>query len=164
MKTPPQYVSQLLALVLGGIGAAFVLMGALFTWMNLPVQGGGGWSFSALGLVLLVGAGLCLVWYGRRKALCRRLLERGVKVEHVGCSIEKWVWINWNTRSFTNIPGQNSPWVVRCSYRWEDKLHTVTSPLVWNQPAPVQYPVIYVDPKHPRRACIDVDTLSFLVF
>ena len=164
MKTPPQYVSQLLALVLGGIGAAFILLGALFTWMDLPVQGGGGWSFSALGLVLLVGAGLCLVWYGRRKALCRRLLERGVKVEHVGCSIEKWVWINWNTRSFTNIPGQNSPWVVRCSYRWGDKLYTVTSPLVWNQPAPVQYPVIYVDPKHPRRAYSDPDTLSFLVF
>ena len=115
MKTPPQYVSQLLALVLGGIGVAFILLGALFIWMDLPVQGGGGWSFSALGFVLLVGAGLCLVWYGRRKDLCRRLLERGVKVEHVGCSIEKWVWINWNTRSFTNIPGQNSPWVVRCS-------------------------------------------------
>ncbi len=47
MKTPPQYVSQLLALVLGGIGAAFILLGALFTWMDLPVQGGGGWSFSA---------------------------------------------------------------------------------------------------------------------
>ena len=77
MKTPPQYVSQLLALVLGGIGAAFILLGALFTWMDLPVQGGGGWSFSALGFVLLVGAGLCLVWYGRRKDLCRRLLERG---------------------------------------------------------------------------------------
>ena len=48
MKTPPRYVSQLLALVLGGIGVAFVLLGALFTWMDLPVQSGGGWSFSAL--------------------------------------------------------------------------------------------------------------------
>ena len=114
MKTPPQYVSQLLALVLGGIGAAFILLGALFTWLHLPMRSGESWVFSVFGLVLLAAAGLCLVWYGRRKALCRRLLERGVKVEHVGCSIEKWVWINWNTRSFTNIPGQNSPWVVRC--------------------------------------------------
>lgn len=163
MKNPPRYISQLLALVLGGIGVAFVLLGALFTWMDLPVQGGGGWSFSAMGLVLLVGAGLCLVWYRWKKALCRRLREKGVKVEHVGCSVEKRVWINWNTRSFTNIPGENSPWVVRCSYLWNDKLYTVTSPLVWTQPAPIQYPVIYVDPKHPRRACIDPDTLSLIL-
>lgn len=160
MKTPPRYVSQLLALVLGSIGAAFVLMGALYTWLHLPMRSGESWVFSAFGLVLLVGAGLCLVWYGRRKALCRRLREQGVKVEHVGCSVEKRMWINWNTRSFTNIPGENSPWVVRCSYRWNEKLYTVTSPLVWSQPAPVQYPVIYVDPKHPRRSCIDPDTIS----
>ena len=163
MKTPPQSISQLLALVLGGIGAAFVLLGALFTWMDLPVQGGGGWSFSAMGLVLLVGAGLCLVWYGRRKALCRHLRERGVKVEHVGCSVEKRVWINWNTRSFTNIPGENSPWVVRCSYLWNDKLYTVTRPPGVDPARPIQYPVIYVDPKHPRRACIDPDTLSLIL-
>lgn len=160
MKTPPRYVSQLLALVLGSIGAAFVLMGALYTWLHLPMRSGESWVFSAFGLVLLVGAGLCLVWYGRRKALFRRLREQGVKVEHVGCSVEKRMWINWNTRSFTNIPGENSPWVVRCSYRWNEKLYTVTSPLVWSQPAPVQYPVIYVDPKHPRRSCIDPDTIS----
>lgn len=86
-----------------------------------------------------------------------------MKVEHVGCSVEKRVWITWNTRSFTNIPGENSPWVVRCSYLWNDKLYTVTSPLVWTQPAPIQYPVIYVDPKHPRRSCIDPDTLSLIL-
>lgn len=163
MRQPPNFFSQLLALVLGGIGVAFVLLGALFTWMKLPVQGGGGWSFSAVGLVLLAAAAVCLVWYGRQKALCRRLREKGVKVEHVGCSVEKRVWITWNTRSFTNIPGENSPWVVRCSYLWNDKLYTVTSPLVWTQPAPIQYPVIYVDPKHPRRSCIDPDTLSLIL-
>ena len=149
MKTPPRYISQLLALVLGGIGVAFVLLGALFTWMNLPVQGGGGWSFSAVGLVLLAPRRYAWFGTGGKKALCRRLREKGVKVEHVGCSVEKRVWITWNTRSFTNIPGENSPWVVRCSYLWNDKLYTVTSPLVWTQPAPIQYPVIYVDPETP---------------
>lgn len=75
MKTPPRYISQLLALVLGGIGVAFVLLGALFTWMNLPVQGGGGWAFSAVGLVLLAAAAVCLVWYGGKRpcaAACGR--------------------------------------------------------------------------------------------
>ena len=163
MKTPPQYVSQLLALVLGGIGAAFVLMGALYTWLHLPMRSGESWVFSVVGLGLLAAAGLCLAWYRRKKALCRRLRERGVKVEHVGCSVEKWAWINWNTRSFTNIPGQNSPWVVRATYLWEGKSYTVTSPLLWSQPAPVQYPVIYIDPRHPRRAYIDPDTLSILI-
>ena len=163
MKNPPEFLSKLLALVLGGIGAAFVLLGGLFTWMDLPVRGGGGWTFSTLGLFLLVAAGLCLVWYRRRKALCRRLQERGVRVESIGCSVEKWVWITWNVRSLTNIPGENSPWVVRCRYIWGGKTYTVTSGLLWTQPAPVQYPVIYVDPEHPRRAYLDPDTLSFFV-
>ena len=39
MRQPPNFFSQLMALVLGGIGVAFVLLGALFTWMDLPVQG-----------------------------------------------------------------------------------------------------------------------------
>ena len=77
MKTPPQYVSQLLALVLGGIGVAFILLGALFIWMDLPVQGGGGWSFSALGFVLLVGAGLCLVGTGGER-ICAAACWSGV--------------------------------------------------------------------------------------
>lgn len=160
MKTPPQYVSQLLALVLGGIGAAFVVMGALFTWLHLPMRSGESWMFSVVGLVLLAAAGVCLLCYVRRKVCIRRLRERGVRVEHVGCSVEKYMWITWNTRKLTNIPGQNSPWVVRAAYLWEGKRYTVTSPLLWTQPAPVQYPVIYIDPRHPRRACIDPDTLS----
>lgn len=163
MRQPPNFFSQLLALVLGGIGVAFVLMGALFTWMDLPIQGGGGWSFSAVGVVLLAAAAVCLVRYRWKKALCRRLRERGVRVEHVSATVEKLVWITWNVRSFTNIPGENCPWVVRCRYRWKDKFYTVTSPLVWTQPAPVQYPVIYIDPKHPQRACIDPDTLSLIL-
>lgn len=163
MKMPPQYVSQLLALVLGGIGAAFVLMGALYTWLHLPMRSGESWVFSVVGLVLLAAAGVCLAGYRRKKALFRRLRERGVRVEHVGCSVEKCMWITWNARSFTNIPGQNSPWVVRATYLWDGKSYTVTSPLLWTQPAPVQYPVIYVDPKHPRWAYLDPDTLSLLI-
>ena len=160
MKTPPQYVSQLLALVLGCIGAAFVVMGLLFTGLHLRMRSGESWMFSAVGLVLLAAAGVCLLCYVRRKVCIRRLREQGVRVEHVGCSVEKCMWITWNTRSFTNIPGKNSPWVVRAAYLWEGKRYTVTSPLLWTQPAPVQYPVIYIDPRHPRRACIDPDTLS----
>ena len=164
MKTPPRSISQLLALVLGGIGGAFVLMGALFTWLHLPMRSGETWMFSAVGLLLLLAAGLCLAWYGRRKALLRRLREGGVQVDCAGYSVEKWVWISWNTRSFTNIPGQNSPWVVRATYLWEGRSYSVTSPLLWTQPAPVQRPVLYVDPKHPRRAWIDPDTLSLSAF
>lgn len=160
MKTPPQYVSQLLALVLGGIGAAFVVMGLLFTGLHLPMRSGESWMFSVVGLGLLAAAGVCLLCYVRRKVCIRRLRERGVRVEHVGCSVEKCMWITWNTRSFTNIPGKNSPWVVRAVYLWEGKRYTVTSPLLWTQPTLVQYPVIYIDPRHPRRACIDPDTLS----
>lgn len=87
MKQPPQFVSQLLALVLGGLGAAFVLMGALFTLLHVPMRSGQSWMFSALGLVFL-----------------------------------------------------------------------------WAQPAPGQRPAVYLDPKHPRRAFLDPDTLSFLLF
>ena len=67
MRQPPQFLSQLLALVLGGIGLVFLVLGALFTWMDLPIQGGGGWAFSAVGLVLLAAAAVCLVWYWRKK-------------------------------------------------------------------------------------------------
>lgn len=163
MRQPPKFFSQLLALVLGGIGAAFVLLGVLFAWLDLPVRGGGGWSFFTLGVVLLVCAGVCLLWYAGRRARIRRLRAGGVTVESVGCSVDRRVWITWNVRGFTNLPGQNCPWTVRASYVWNGKTYTVTSPLLWAQPAPVQYPVIYVDPEHPRRAYLDPDTLSFFV-
>lgn len=95
MKQPPQFVSQLLALVLGWLGAAFVLMGALFTLLHVPLRSGQSWMFSALGLVFLGAAAACLLWA---------------------------------------------------------------------QPAPGQRPAVYLDPEHPRRAFLDPDTLSFLLF
>ena len=164
MKQPPQFVSQLLALVLGGLGAAFVLMGALFTLLHVPMRSGQSWMFFALGLVFLGAAAACLLWARRKLARCRRLRERGVRVEGTDCTAEHRLWINWNVESLTTLPGKNSPWVVRCQYQWQGQHYTVTSCLLWAQPAPLQRPAVYLDPKHPRRAFLDPDTLSFLLF
>ena len=71
-------------------------------------------------------------------------------------------WINWNTKTFVNWPGQCSPWVVQCSYCYGGRTYTVKSLLSWIKPATdFQQPVIYLDPRNPVHAYVDMDTIKW---
>ncbi len=135
-------VSGLCALLFGLIGGAFVLMGAVFGLLKVPVRGAvhSGWAFVPLGLACLRAA--------------------GIPVAGAVVQVRKYWWINWNTDSFVNWPGKCSPWVARCSYEYQGQTYQVNSCLLWREPAPgEQRPVVYVDPNCPRLAFVDADTL-----
>ena len=146
-------VSGLCALLFGLIGGAFVLMGAVFGLLKVPVRGAvhSGWAFVPLGLAC------------RRHRREARLQAAGIPVAGAVVQVRKYWWINWNTDSFVNWPGKCSPWVVRCSYEYQGQAYQVNSCLLWREPAPgEQRPVVYVDPKRPGRAVVDLDTIRCL--
>ena len=159
---PMKSVSGLCALLFGLIGGAFVLMGAVFGLLKVPVRGAvhSGWAFVPLGLAGLLLALACAGLACRRHRREASLRAAGVPVAGAVVQVRKYWWINWNTDSFVNWPGKCSPWVVRCSYEYQGQTYQVNSCLLWREPAPgEQRPVVYVDPNCPRLAFVDADTI-----
>ena len=156
----PESWSQLCAWTLCLIGGAFVLLGAIWGILGLPVRNGTSWSFLPVGLaLLLIGLGFALAarQWSRKQA---RLLAEGVPVPGEIEKVRHEVFVTWNRDGFTNWPGKNSPWTVRCRYQWEGCSYTVVSGFMWLEPAPgEQCPVVYVDPNCPRLAFVDADTI-----
>lgn len=159
---PPQTIWSLCALTFGGIGASFVFLGIFFPITGIPVSGAPNWFFLPIGAVLLLGGVVCLIKCRLQERRIQHLKTQGIAVVGNIQSLQHLVWINWNTKTFVNWPGQCSPWVVQCSYRYGGRTYTVKSFLSWQKPSDTfQRPVIYLDPRHPAHAYVDMDTIQW---
>ena len=110
MKGAPRTMAGLLALLLTGMGAAFVLIGAAFAGLGAVLKDGGSpWLFAALGLGLLAAGGGCaLVRLGQRREQ-RRLRAEGVPLPGRVLEMRRCTFLTWNADSLTTLPGQRSP-------------------------------------------------------
>ena len=159
---PPKTIASLCAYMFGLMGTLFTLLGIVFYCVGIPVEGGPNWAFILVGGSLLLAGLGCLLKHRRQERRRARLKKEGVRAAATIQSVRHYVWINWNTRSFVTQPGQCSPWVIQCSYRYREQTYTVKSPLCWQKPASqYQQPVVYLDPDHPNRACLDMDTIRW---
>lgn len=162
MKRAPGSMAGLLAVVLPGMGVVFVLIGAALAGLGVSVKGGSPWFFAALGLVLLGAGGVCaLVRRGQRREQ-QRLRSEGVPLPGRVLEVQRHPFLIWNVDNFVTLPGQHSPWSVRCGYTLDGKEYIVTSELLWQEPlADSPGLTIYADPLRPGRAWADPDTLRY---
>ena len=127
-----------------------------------PCECGCNWSFIPIGAILLLGSIVCLARCGLQEQRRKHLKTNGISVVGKIQSVRHLVWINWNTKTFVNWPGQCSPWFVQCSYCYGGRTYTVKSLLSWIKPATdFQQPVIYLDPRNPVHAYVDMDTIKW---
>ena len=161
---PPDSRSALCAVVFAFLGAAFLILGVIFGGLGLPVRGASsGWAFLPIGVVCLLIALVCALAVRRRRRRERRLQSAGVAVPGTIVQVRRHIFIRWERESFSNWPGQGSPWSVRCTYEYGGRTYGVNSGLLWKEPAPgLQHPTVYVDPTHPKRAWVDPDTIVLL--
>ena len=109
-----------------------------------------------------IGVLCSLARCGLQEQRRKHLKTNGISVVGKIQSVRHLVWINWNTKTFVNWPGQCSPWVVQCSYCYGGRTYTVKSLLSWIKPATdFQQPVIYLDPRNPVHAYVDMDTIKW---
>lgn len=157
---PPQTIWSLCAFIFGLMGIIFIFLGAVFYITGIPVNGGPNWSFIPIGAVILLGSLACLTKCRLQERRIKYLKTKGISVVGNVQSVRHLVWINWNTKTFVNWPGQCSPWVIQCSYCYGGQTYTVKSLLSWIKPAAdFQQPMIYLDPHNPAHACVDMDTI-----
>lgn len=154
---PPDTISSFCAFLFGLMGALFVLLSMLFVVTGVPVNGGPTWFLLPIGIIfLLTGLGFVLKFQQQKRRI-KRLKAEGVLTTGEVQSIRHLVWINWNTSMFVKRPGQCSPWVVQCSYKYQGQTYIVRSGLFWAKPSfRYQQPAIYFDPHHPTRAYVDM--------
>ena len=159
---PPQTIWSLCAFIFGLIGANFVILGLIFYITGIPADGAPNWFFIPIGAFLfLLSVGL-LIKCRFQKRRIEYLKAEGLAVVGKIQSVRHLVWINWNTRTFANWPGQRSPWVIQCSYCYGGRNYTVKSILSWLKPSTgFQRPVIYLDPRCPSHAYVDTDTIRW---
>ena len=158
----PQTIWSLCAFIFGWMGIIFVFLGMLLYITGIPVNGGQNWFFIPIGAVLLLGSMICLTGCRLQKQHIKYLKTNGIPVFGTIKSVRHLVWINWNTKTFVNRPGQCSPWVVQCSYCYGGRIYTVKSLLSWIKPSDdFQQPVIYLDPRNPAHAYVDMDTIKW---
>lgn len=131
----PQTIWSLCAFIFGLMGIIFVFLGMLFYITDIPVNGGCNWFFIPIGAILLLGSIVCLARCGLQEQRRKHLKTNGISVVGKIQSVRHLVWINWNTKTFVNWPGQCSPWVVQCSYCYGGRTYTVKSLLSWIKPA-----------------------------
>ena len=158
----PQTIWSLCAFIFGLMGIIFIFLGAVFYITGIPVNGGPNWSFIPIGAVILLGSLACLTKCRLQERRIKYLKTKGISVVGNVQSVRHLVWINWNTKTFVNWPGQCSPWVVQCSYCYGGQTYTVKSLLLWIKPSDdFQQPVIYFDPYNPAHAYVDMDTIKW---
>ena len=158
----PQTIWSLCAFIFGSMGIIFVILGTIFYITGIPVNGDPDWSFIPIGAVLLLGSLVCLTRCRLQEQRRKHLKANGISVVGKIQSVRHLVWINWNTTTFVNRPGQCSPWVVQCSYCYGGRAYSVKSLLSCRKPATdFQQPVIYLDPREPAHAYVDMDTIKW---
>lgn len=161
---PPKSLWSLCARLFCLMGALFVLLGTIFFIARVSANSGPAWFFVPIGAALLMAGLICLILCFLQTRRIKRLKSQGVSVTGTIQSVRRLLWINWNTTSLMNWPGQHSPWVVRCSYSYQGRIYTVQSGLSWQEPfSGPQHPVVYLDPHHPARAYVDMDTIKWLL-
>lgn len=158
----PESISAFCASLFGWMGGLFAALGVVFWATGIPTTGGPSWFFVLVGgLLLLAGLG-CRVKYRWETRRVERLKREGVSVLGRMQAVRHLVWMNWNTSTFVQVPGSCSPWVVLCAYDYQGQTYTVKSGLAWRKPAASgQRPRIYLDPKNPACAFVDLDTIRW---
>ena len=158
----PQTIWSLCAFIFGLMGIIFILLGTIFYITGVPVNGGPNWLIIPIGAFLLLGGIVCLTKSRLQEQRIKYLKAKGISAVGKIQSVRHLVWINWNTKSFVNWPGQCSPWVVQCSCCYDGQTYTVKSLLLWTKPATdFQQPIIYLDPYNPAHAYMDIDTMKW---
>ena len=161
MRRPPESMPALLAVVLGGMGILFGLLGSLISLLKLPMRSGQGWMFLPIGAALLLAGAGCALEDRRRRRLRERLLREGTPVPGTLVSMRRHWLITWNASAFNNWPGKSSPWSLTCRYSWQGKDYLLRTGFLWARPAPERSaPVVYLDPDNPRRAVVDPETIT----
>ena len=162
MKRAPRSMTGLLAVLLTGMGVVLALIGAAFLALEVPVKGGSPWFFVLWGLVLLGAGGVCALVRSWQRKEQQRLRAEGISLPGRVLEVQRHPFITWNVDSFVTLPGQHSPWSVRCGYTLGGNEYTVTSELLWQEPlADSPGLTIYADPLRPARAWADPDTLRY---
>ena len=158
----PQTIWSLCTFISGLMGTIFVFLGIIFYITDIPVNGAPNWFFVPIGVISLLVSIVCLTKCRLQERRIKYLKAKGISVAGNIQSVRHLVWINWNTKSFVNWPGQCSPWVVQCSYCYDGQTYTVKSLLLWIKPAAdFQQPIIYLDPRNPAHAYVDMDTIKW---
>lgn len=162
MKRAPRSMAGLLTVLLTGMGAVFALIGAAFLGLGVPVKGGSPWFFVTLGLLFLGAGGMCALVWSRQRKEQKRLRAEGVPLPGRVLEVRRHPFITWNVDNFVTLPGQHSPWTLRCAYTLDGREYTVSSELLWQEPlADSPGLTVYADPARPRRAWVDPDTLRY---
>ncbi len=156
---PPDSCAGLTALVLGALGAAFTLLGLVGEAAAIPMRGGQASDFLPFGLILLAAGGVCLCADRRKKAARARLLAEGRPVTGRIADVRHHLLINYNIQPFTALPRRNSPWTALCKYQWEGQTYLIRSPLLWSRPREGARVTVYLDPRRPKRAAVDLDSV-----
>lgn len=79
------------------------------------------------------GGGCALACLARRRSQAR-LRREGTAVSGTVRSVRHHIFVTWNTQSFVNVPGRNSPWSAVCGYTWGGRDYTVSTGLLWGSP------------------------------
>ena len=74
-------------------------------------------------------------------------------------SVRHHIFVTWNTQSFVNVPGRNSPWSAVCGYTWGGRDYTVSTGLLWGEPQEGAEVLVWLDPDRPGRAFVDPDSV-----
>ena len=159
---PPQTIWSFCTFLFRLMGTVFVLLGAFFTMADISVNGRPGWCFIPIGAIVFLFSFGCFFYNLLLDRRIKHLKAEGISVTGKIQSTQHLIWINWNTKTFVNWPGQCSPWVIQCSYCYQGQAYTVKSSLSWLKPSPgPQHPVIYFDPHNPVHAFVDMDTVKW---
>ena len=156
----PNSRAELCAWVLGLMGAFFLLFGGAVLLWDIPVGGAGpAWAFLPFGAALLGGGGGCALACLARRRSQARLRREGTVVSGTVRSVRHHIFVTWNTQSFVNVPGRNSPWSAVCGYTWGGRDYTVSTGLLWGEPQEGAEVLVWLDPDRPGRAFVDPDSV-----
>lgn len=162
MKRVPRSMAGLLTVLLTGMGVVFALIGAAFLGLGVPVKGGSPWFFALLGLLFLGAGGVCALVRARQRKEQTRLRAEGIPLPGRVLEIQRHPFITWNVDNVVTLPGQHSPWTLRCAYTLDGREYTVSSGFLWQEPlADSPGLTVYADPARPHRAWMDPDTLRY---
>ena len=156
----PNSRAELCAWVLGLMGAFFLLFGGAVLLWYIPVGGAGpDWAFLPIGAALLAAGGGCALACLARRRSQARLRREGTAVSGTVRSVRHHIFVTWNTQSFVNVPGRNSPWSAVCGYTWGGRDYTVSTGLLWGEPQEGAEVLVWLDPDRPGRAFVDPDSV-----
>lgn len=126
-------------------------------------MGGAGpdWAFLPIGGRPAGGGGAGAPWacLARRRSQAR-LRREGTAVSGTVRSVRHHIFVTWNTQSFVNVPGRNSPWSAVCGYTWGGRDYTVSTGLLWGEaPGGGGGPRLAGTRDRPGRAFVDPDSV-----